>query len=581
MSSTVEQIKEKLDAVEVIGSYVKLEKAGSSFKAKCPFHNERTPSFFVSPSRGTYYCFGCGAKGDIFTFVQEFERTDFPGALRLLGERAGVPIEWERREERGERERLHQALEAAARFFEEKLTERREAKDYLASRGVREATVRSWRLGWAPNEWRELKEHLGGVRGFSEAELVSAGLIKKGEAAATSYDLFRGRIIFPIFDSAGRVIGFSGRTLLEREGVPKYLNTPDTAVFHKGETLYGLHRAKSAIRLKDYAILVEGQMDLLACHQAGFENAVATSGTAFTETHVRRLQRISNKMITGYDADSAGFTAAKRSAELALSLGMEVKIAALPRGSDPAELIQTNESLWKKCLKSSKHLIEFYLDHLLETVTDSRRLGREIEAKILPYVALLPSSVEQSHFVALISKKAGIREEALWNDLKRVPAPQLSGTYNAGGTTILGQEEEKRKTPVERRIIGIVFWQEGLAEPVVDTHEIRTALVGLAGEPHVKELFSALLPEKDTLIFEAEAYYENEIKLKREVDELFIHFEEDLLREQFVRAMNELERAEGAKNENQARELLSRCQSISVRLAELSKKKLNETAEVH
>ena len=235
MSDSVEKIKERLGIVEVVGGYLKLEKAGKNLKARCPFHNEKTPSFFVSPDRGSFYCFGCGAKGDIFSFVEQFEGLDFKGALKLLAERAGVRLEYERSSlstDKSGREKLFQVLEKAADYFEANLKLNDEARNYLKKRGLTEKTITTFRLGFAPDEWRSLLTHLKSDK-FSESVLEKAGLIKKGETGGNYYDRFRGRIIFPIADSAGRIVGFSGRILSGKPDDAKYLNSPETELFVK------------------------------------------------------------------------------------------------------------------------------------------------------------------------------------------------------------------------------------------------------------------------------------------------------------------------------------------------------------
>lgn len=428
--SSVETIKEKLDISDIIGSYIKLEKAGANFKALCPFHHEKTASFLVSPSRGTYYCFGCGAKGDMFSFVQEFEGVDFITALKQLADKAGVKLEDYPRNsaEDAFKKRLHRVLESATKLFEENLEEEPEAFTYLEKRGLSKETIKEWRVGYAKNEWRALYDRLT-EKEYTENEIQKAGLIKEssGEGGVGAqnkkkmYDVFRGRIVFPLRDPAGEVIAFSGRILVDDGKSPKYLNTPETILFNKSETLYGLDKAKVPIRKLDYAILVEGQMDLLMSHQAGFGNTVASSGTAFTEAHLRKLQKLSNRIMLAFDADKAGFVAALKSATLAMSLGMEVKIARLPKGSDPAELIKKGIEGWKDALRNAEHLIDFHLGEFLRDKGDKRTLAKNVEKRILPYLTLLRSSIEQSHFVSTIAKKTGLREEAIWADLRKLP----------------------------------------------------------------------------------------------------------------------------------------------------------------
>ncbi len=577
-SSSVEKIKEKLEVSDVIGSYIKLEKAGANFKGKCPFHNEKTPSFFVSPSRGSYYCFGCGAKGDIFSFVQEFEGLDFIGSLKLLAERAGIVLEQYPMERSGEKDKLYDLMEKATLFFEKNLSSSKKALDYLKSRGLSDETISDWRVGFVEKDWRLLYSHLK-EQGISEKDMETVGLIKKSETPSAQgdgwYDVFRGRIMFPIFDVSGRAIAFSGRILEDDPKAPKYLNSPETKLFVKSETLYGLHKAKSDIRKKDYTILVEGQMDILMCHQVGFTNTVASSGTAFTSMHLEKLKRLSNKIILGFDSDNAGFEAAKKSATLALSMGMEVKIADIPKGEDPAELIRKDIEKWKDTLRNAKHLIDFHLDNIVSGKKDNRTQAKEVEKKILPYLTLLSSSIEQSHFISQISKKTGIREESIWNDLRKLPRkpPEEDGVVK---DTALPVEEEikKRKNYIERRLVGIILWQEGKKEKTLDPVKLRIRMVSIIGDKETADIFSFHEKNSEELIFEAESYYGSEESLNNEVEELFLNFEEDILRDKFVLVMGELQRAEDQKDEVRSKDLLAECQSISIKLAEISKKRI-------
>ena len=297
MNTSVQKIKERLGIEEVVSSYIKLDRAGANLKAKCPFHNENTPSFFISPDRGSYYCFGCGAKGDIFTFVEEFEGLDFRGALKLLADRAGVSLEsFNPKDEKNqsEKEKLYEAMEEATKYFENNLKNNAEVLEYLKSRGLNEKSIKDFRIGFAILDWRKLYDSLRS-KNFSDSEIERAGLAKKpDDQSKAMYDRFRGRIMFPISDSSGRIIAFSGRIIVDDGKSAKYLNSPETPIFNKSSVLFGIDKAKDAIRKNDFSILVEGQMDLILSHQAGFKNTVASSGTAMTDSTLSKENIINN-----------------------------------------------------------------------------------------------------------------------------------------------------------------------------------------------------------------------------------------------------------------------------------------------
>lgn len=548
MSSNVEQIKERLGIADVVGSYVKLEKAGSNYKAKCPFHNEKTPSFFVSPLRGSYYCFGCNAKGDIFSFVEQFEGLDFVGSLKVLAQRAGVELVRENPKTKSEKDRLYAVLEVATDFFENSLTSNGEAKNYVAKRGVKDETVKHWQLGFAPDSWRSLYDELV-KKSFSPDEMIKAGLVKKSDKAGGGfYDVFRGRVMFPIFDSSDRVIGFSGRILprLDDGKAGKYINSPETILFNKSRVLYGLNKAKFDIRKRDYSIMVEGQMDLVMSHQAGFTNTVAVSGTALSDdtaaggsvTNLGLLTRLSNNIILAFDSDDAGFKASARNAKIALSLGMDVKVAKMPKGEDPAEIILRNPEEWKMVIKNSKHVIDFSLETLLEKSLEPRKLGKEIQTLVLPYIKALKSAIDQSHFVGLVSKGTGIKEDALWAELKKVSVPEISSVVppeSPGGKA--PSADSNRQSAILKKLLGIIVWQESEAKSVIDIQTLRDNLKEILGQQKFDELLVSANPAKNDIVFEAEMSYQNSSSMEREVDELLINLEIETLEEKLANAI--------------------------------------------
>jgi DNA primase len=562
-SSSVEQIKSKLDIVAVIGAYMKLDKAGANFKGKCPFHNEKTPSFFVSPDRGSYYCFGCQAKGDIFTFVQEFEGLDFVGALKVLAEKAGVELQRFDSAEKSEKEKLLSILEQATFFFQKNLSENKTAEEYLLKRGISEETIKTFRIGFAPDEWRSLHDFLS-IKKISTGEMLSVGLIKKADGAEKYYDTFRGRIMFPIADSSGRVVGFSGRILVADDKAPKYLNSPETSLFQKSEILFGLDLAKKEIRLKDYSILVEGQMDLVMMHQVGIKNTVASSGTALSIEHLTKLRRLSSRIIMAYDGDSAGFSASDRSAKLALSMGMDLKIAQMPEGLDPADLAKETPEKLREILRNSKHVIEFLTDALLQKGLDSRKLGKEIQTRVLPYVALLQSNIEKSQFIKSIAQKTFIKEEALWQDLKNVSLGASSESY----AIISPKNTQLKSDQIEKRLASVILWQKSVPKIIIDISEIEKKFVDIVGDKGY-DLLKVAENEKEVLIFEAENYYGGKEDISLDVAELLVSLEEEYLKKQFGLAMENLQKAERNRDSATVLKYLEECQNISIKINNL------------
>ncbi|OGJ15036.1 DNA primase [Candidatus Nomurabacteria bacterium RIFOXYD1_FULL_39_12] len=560
MNSPVLKIKERLSIEEVVSSYIKLEKAGTNLKARCPFHNEKTPSFFVSADRGTYYCFGCGASGDIFTFVEEFEGLDFKGALQMLADRAGVqlePLSKEAKENKSEKEKLYEAMQEACLYFENNLEKNQEALEYLKSRGLNEKSIKDFRIGFALLDWRLLYSYLKD-KGFSDVEIERAGLAKKpDDANKAMYDRFRGRIMFPIADSSGRIVAFSGRIFVDDGKSAKYLNSPETPIFSKNAVLYGIDKAKDSIRKNNFSILVEGQMDLILSHQAGYRNTIATSGTALSDSTVSKenvvsnlglVRRLSSNIVLSFDADKAGANATIRAGKIALSLNMDVKVVEMLEGVDPADLIsKTGIPAWREAIKNSKHIIEFLLNKVLKNYeNDGRKAGREIKEKILPFVNAVGSSIEKMYFLKKISDASSIPLDALQDDLKKI---EQEFKYETEEIKEAGEILTKiyRKDRIERNLLGIALWQQTLPEPVVDFKTIFEKL-GDIGEKYKDT--------KEDLIFEAEVSHTDNDNLEKDVAEMFLNFEEENINEELYKKMSELKREpEGEKGKKILQEI--------------------------
>lgn len=581
MSSSVEQIKEKLSIVDVISSYLKLEKAGGNYKAVCPFHNEKSPSFFVSPGRNSYYCFGCGAKGDIFSFIVQFEGLDFKGALQVLAQRAGVTLEQYRGtdpKEKTQKDRLYELMEHATRFYEMQFAENAEAKTYIEKRGVKHETMKDFRIGYAPAGWRELSDTLRKA-GFTDAEIVLSGLAKHPDDKPSGeiYDRFRDRVMFPIGDSGARIIAFSGR-LLHDDGSGmqgKYINSPETPIFKKGSVLFGLDKAKFEIRKRDQAILVEGQMDLVLSHQAGFTNTVASSGTALGDslttedekaalTGLGQVHALSRNLIIAFDADKAGMKAAGRAEKIGLGIGMNVKVAKLPKDLDPADVIRTlGPTEWKKIIDGAQHIVLFYLSVLDEHELSEHTRMRAIRDRILPYIAVMPSAIERVHFIREIHLKTGIPEEALAEDLIRlmsdIPTPQMKPATPAPAK-IETPTDNSRTTRIENRLFGILLWQEDVSPPVIDPDMIRKKLIEILGDDRLQTVYALAAEKRQEHIFEAESLYTDSDRLKIDCEELLSNLEEEILGRKLEALMARM------TDENDTQEILIESQKITNRL---------------
>ena len=341
------------------------------------------------------------------------------------------------------------------------------------------------------------------------------------------------------------------------------MNSPETSLFNKSEVLFGLDKAKKDIRIKDYSILVEGQMDAVLMHQAGITNTVASSGTALSENHLVRLRRLSNRIIMAFDGDSAGFSASNRSAMMALSLGMELKIAQMPGGLDPADLAKENPEMLKEVLRKAKHIIDFYTDTLLERKIPPRELGKEIQKNVLPYVSLLTSAIEQSHFIKSIAEKTFIKEEALWDDLKKVG--KIENVYRSQASE--SPPLFKRVEQIERKLIGIIWWQKNLKEKSkeIDIKKIGKKLNQIMGEK-IKNLEKKYQLDKEGMLFETENYYNNKNNLSEDIEELMVGLEEEYLKKEYSETRQNLQKAEQTKNKEDIEKYLHDCQRISQRI---------------
>lgn len=580
MSTPVEQIKTRLSIVDVIGSYIKLTKAGNSYKALCPFHTEKTPSFNVSPTRDAFYCFGCNRGGDIFTFVSEIEGVEFRDALKILADRAGVVLPAERSRERGERERLRKLLDDATTFYEAQLEKYPEARSYLRSRGLSDETIRNFRIGYAPLEWRGVYEQLRQKR-YTDEEIEKVGLVKRpDDSSRRPYDRFRGRIMFPISDPAGNIVAFSGRILGEQKNPDgttpaKYVNSPETVLYDKGAILFGYDKAKTAIRKQNFAVVVEGQMDLIMAHQAGTTNAVAVSGTALTERHLALLKRLTDNIVFALDADDAGVEATMRSLHIALREGFEIRIATIPLGKDPADVIKNNPELWIEALKKSSWIIDYYLTVLEKKGYDERTFREEAMRFLVPLILAIPNKVVQREMIEAVGRRSGI-ELAIWEEMVRRIAAE-------GAKNHLAPESEEERRPsrtriksrrqlAEEEIIGILWWQEGHPSPAIDVPRLRSAYD--ARLKQYQRIPITLSPdEEQNLVFRIENTYAHDPALEGIFEELLDTLEIEMIRERQGELLRMIGAAEEEGRKDEAHALLEAYRALTPRQLELENKR--------
>jgi len=461
-SGIVAEIKSKLPVADIVGETVALKRAGTVHKGLCPFHAEKTPSFIVTPDRETWHCFGCGEHGDIFTFLMRRDGLDFREALARLAERAGVELSQHTAREDRHRRRLREALEAAIAWYREVLLQARQAhraRTYLAERGLSDETLERFGIGYALNTWEAMSKRLR-AKGFTDDELSGAGLASPSTRGGV-YDRFRGRIIIPIRDASGRAIGLGGRILPEGEG-PKYLNSPATALFDKSRTLYGIDLAKGAIRREKLAVIVEGYTDVMAAHQAGFVNVVASLGTALTAGQVELANRYADAVALAYDVDLAGETATQRG--LLEELGpvvSKVRVIRIPAGKDPDELIRTDPDQWRKAVADAAELLPYFMQRAAGEVDLRQAQGRSgYTRRMLDLLRRLPDRVEQDSYVPQLAQLAGIDERILRDELSRggrpIPIrPAVDGATQADGET--------RLTPLERQALTLLLLSPSLA----------------------------------------------------------------------------------------------------------------------
>ncbi len=454
-----DQVKENLSITDVVSTYIRLEKSGAQFRARCPFHNERTPSFYVSPERKSFHCFGCQVHGDIFTFVEKIENIPFVEALKILADRAGVSLKDSQKNK--EESRLITLLKDATEHFEKNFQNSPEAREYILGRGITEETIKTFHIGYAKNEWRDHFMFLSS-KGYQPEEMVEAGveIEARDDNGKTKgwYDRFRGRVMFPIRNVSGATVGYSGRIMPSlvdpTVAQGKYVNTPETALYHKSKILFGYDTAKKSMAEKKSVVVVEGQMDLCMSYQAGVHNTVAVSGTAFTDEHIHLIKRFCDTVILSFDMDDAGQNALKKTAMLCLLGGLDVYVVQDIGTKDPADLIKENPRTWVHAVEKKKHVIEVLTERVITTIKDERERGKKIVTDVLPFVRAIQSPIDRSHFIRLVSQKSSIPEGTLTEELSRGILSSQEEVMENTSAPLLGMVRLEREIVAYSMLIG-------------------------------------------------------------------------------------------------------------------------------
>ncbi|MDD5147444.1 MAG: DNA primase [Candidatus Daviesbacteria bacterium] len=518
-----ELIKEKINIVDLISEYLPLKKAGVNFKANCPFHNEKTPSFIVSPERQIFKCFGCQKSGDVFTFLMEKEGMEFKEALEILANKAGVALK-KSPDKKDFKERLFEVNLKAQEFFHYILTKHplgKKALEYLQDRGVSLETISQFGIGYAPNSWESLTKFLL-KRGFSTQEIVISGL---GVASKSdSYDRFRGRITYPLFDSKDKLRGFSGRVLYHAE--PKYINTPQTPIFDKGSFLFGLNLAKGEIRNKKEAILVEGEMDTILSFQAGFKNIVASKGTALTEGQIDLIKKYTESLLLGFDMDLAGDSASRRGIEMADKAGLNIKVIQLEGDKDAAQAVKADPAIWQKAIIEAVPIYDYYLTSIAKRYdsknpSDLKKIGEEL----MPIWAKITDDLVRERYIQRLSAFLKTEEKIVRDGVEKI-RKSTSQSYTAIFQKTAAEDDivpsKSRRELLEEYLIAL------LLHPPKDLVFIPSFPETLFLAEKWRQLYVLLVLYLDSISFKSKAFNINEFvinlpkELLSEIDRLYL-----------------------------------------------------------
>ncbi len=491
MSDVTEQIKERINVAELLGEYLRLEKAGSNYKALCPFHNEKTPSFMVNPERNFWYCFGCQKGGDIFTFIQEMEGIEFRESLERLAERAGVElpkISPAYKERKSQRQKITEIIELATKVYEYYLLKHKQTKDireYLQKRGMGEEVIKKFRLGYAPNAWSFILEYLKN-KGYQVKDILETGLLVEKEGKSKYYDRFRDRIMFPIIDITGKVVGYSARIAPGGdEHNAKYINTPQTTIYDKSRVLYGLYQSRAEVRKKGEVIVVEGNADVILSHQAGVENVVAISGTALTAEQVKVLKRYAGEVKLCLDMDEAGQKATEKSIEVCLSLGMNVEIITLPRNiKDVGELVEKKAEEWREVAQKSQPVMEYYFAKIFKKYNvENIKERKEIASQLLNIISHIGDPIEKNYWIKKLAIKIAVEEDVLTDVLEKIKLnSETKGNLSEKSENDFPTQQDKQPEKEQRKTRKDILEEQLLGLFILFPNELKAKIADFKTE---------------------------------------------------------------------------------------------------
>lgn len=587
----INQIRERISVNDLISETIQLKKAGRNFKGLCPFHNEKTPSFVVSPERQIWHCFGCGKGGDIFTFLMELEHLEFPEALKILAERAGVKLT-SRPEQSAQsqlRERLVSLHRLAQEYFRYILTKHalgERARRYLKERGMTDAAIETFGLGFAPQSWDNLTRFLL-KKGYTRKELELSGLVVQSRSGF--YDRFRDRIMFPLRDHRGQTIAFAGRVLDPKAQEAKYINSPETLLYTKGNTFFGLDVTKDAIRKLGAAVVVEGEFDLISSFCAGIPNVVAIKGSALTDAQVRLIKRFAEKLLLALDRDVAGDAAARRGIEIADKAGLEVRVVQVPTGKDPDEAARESPYLWKEAVEKAVPFYDFLIDSAFARYgVEDAFSKKKISGEVLPALVKIDNSIVQAHYVKQLSKRLDIPEEKVNEALKTTKVPLATSVKSAEKATVETKSHTRlmeehlltlilQSTDIKATLLQMteVLDPSDLEDPVV--RKICCSLLDFAQDQvkvdinqFARSLPPEVLPTLDRLYLMDLAPFSAEEQLHKELNKTLLNLRREILRRKIGRLATEISTAGKADNASRLEELHAELNQVTAALKALA-----------